>query len=50
MEFYIKLITTLTVTYLIYRYMAILQKEKEERAEKEFQRTLKRIEERNKKI
>jgi ribosomal protein S7 len=46
--FYLKLLTTFIVSFLIYKYMEMIQKKKEEKAERIFQRTLKEIEDRNK--
>lgn len=45
--FYLKFLGVFLISGLIYKYMEHVQKRKEEKAEKVFQRTLKMIEMRN---
>jgi len=46
--FYLKVFGVFVISGLIYKYMSIVQKRKEEKAERAFQRVLKEIEMRNK--
>lgn len=47
MEFYLKMVGVFIASGLLLKYMAILQKRKEDAAERQFQRTMEMIELRN---
>jgi uncharacterized membrane protein SpoIIM required for sporulation len=49
MEFYLKMLGVFVASGLIIKYMNILQKRKQDEADKQFERTMQMIELRNKK-